>query len=235
VGNRVFGFRDSPFQSLQPGSVSFLAPTDLIRSSPRVSIKRLLWGPRFTAEGDIALSPAATIDKAMLVSQSHVGMVLELIGGGLGGLTPVFPDDIKLVTQGDTGAMLTIAAAVAKDLRQIVLKGKFGEVLLVAMPTESASSGPTLQAAAPIKAGVTTAITVAGSGLDNLDHVEYKGATLKSTLSVDRKSVRIDLPASVMNEAGTANLQFVFKKFDSVSYPLSIFDTKVDIPQAPAK
>jgi hypothetical protein len=232
LGGRVFGFRDSPFQSRSADTLSFLVPADALRAAPRVTVVKLLSGPRFVASKDVTVKPPVSIDKAVPISQTESELDIALIGSGLTGLTPVAPAGAQLVENTDTGAILKVPAKAAKGLKQLVLRGSSGELLLIAMPDNQATP-PQLQPSSGVKVGKATTITVQGSGLEGLVRVEYNAQKLKTTLSDDKKSVKIELPQSVVAKPGTQELLFVFKSHN-IPYPVSVFDNKIETSQPPS-
>jgi hypothetical protein len=232
IGNRVFGYRDSPMQATSP-NLTFLAPLDLVRGSPKVAVKRVFFGEPFRNEANITLEAPAAIDKALVVAQSDTDVKLVLTGSGLARIKAVVPDQgkVKFDNQTEIGAVVTIQRDDLKNVKQIVFVSPAGELLMVSAPDLSGGS-PQLQPHAAIKAGAATSITVTGSGLADFDHVECHGQRLRAMLAKD--SVVIELPAALV-KAGTLDLIFFFKKADKITYTISVFDTKVDLPQqAPA-
>jgi hypothetical protein len=115
------------------------------------------------------------------------------MGSGLSALTPILPGDAKLDPLTDSGAILTIPLNEAKGLKQLVLKDPFGELLLIAMPTDQSGAIPQLVPHAPVKAGQAAMITVAGAGLESLEAVRCERQDLQYRLAKDKKSVEIDL------------------------------------------
>ena len=233
VGNRVFGYRDAPMQSVTP-NLTFLAPLDLVRGSPKVEVKRVFFGDPFRNDATITFPAPAAIDKALVVSQSDDEVKLALTGSGLAGLKSVVPpsDQVKFDTATDIGAVVSIQRGGLKNVKQIVFESPAGELLMVAAPDLS-GGGPQLQPHTAIKAGAAASITVTGSGLADFDHVECQGKKLSAVLANDRKSVTIDVPSALM-KAGTLDLVFFFKKAEKITYTVTLFDTKVDLPQQPA-
>ena len=233
IGNRVFGYRDAPMQSVTDNEIAFLAPLDLLRASPYVTVKRALWGPRFEDSTTIPVTGVPVIDKAVLTSKSATEMRVALIGSFLDGLEAKFPTGSKIESVSSTAAYLLVPLNDVKDAKQAVLQSPSGDLLLVAMPSDI-GSGPTLQAHAAIKSGQSTTITVQGSGLDNFDHVECNKQGLGGTLSGDKKSIIVNLPSSIVVPPAVV-LEFVFKKASSVTSSIEVFDTKVDLPTQPAQ
>jgi hypothetical protein len=233
LGSRVFGFRDFPFQSRSADTLSFLVPADTLRTAPRVSVVKLLSGPRFAASSDVAVKSPVSIDKAVPISQTETELDIALIGSGLSALTPVVPASAQLVANTDTGAILEVPVKDAKGLKQLVLRGSLGELLLIAMPAAPPSSAPQLQPTSGVKVGKPATISVQGSGLAALVRVEYNGQKLNTTLSNDKKSVKIELPDSLVAVPGTYELLFVFKS-QNILYPVSVFDNKVEASPPPS-
>jgi hypothetical protein len=234
IGTRVFGYRDAPMQSVTDKQIAFLAPLDLLRASPYVTVKRALWGPRFEDSTTIPVTGVPVIDKALMISKSATEMRVALIGSFLDGLEAKFPSSSKIEPVSSTAAYLVTPLSAAKDAKQAVLQTPSGDLLLVAMPSDI-SSGPILQPHAALKSGQGGSITVQGSGLDNFDSVECNKQKLSgATLSGDKKSIVVTLPSSIVVPPAVV-LEFVFKKANSLTYSIEVFDTKVDLPAQPAQ
>ncbi len=55
VGDQVFGLRNAPFRSRSETSITFLAPTDLLKSNRKLKVGQLLWGDGYVATAELAL------------------------------------------------------------------------------------------------------------------------------------------------------------------------------------
>ena len=236
AANKVFGLRDAPFQSRSASALSFVAPAALLRGAPRVTVARLLFGERFAASQTLDLSAAPSIDKAVLVSQTRTEVKVALLGGNLADLALLTADGLAMQPLSDTTLLITTSPDKLAGLKQLVLRRASGEVLVAALPALDAATTPPpapkpkLEAHAPVKAGASMTIDIAGTDLASLDHVEYMGHKLVSHLK-DNQTVTVELPTEAVGKAGTPQLDFIFKTTDRVSYPLSVFDTKIDIPK----
>jgi hypothetical protein len=239
IGNRVFGFRDLPFDSRdsKTGTLIFSVPLELLRSAHHLTVELPLWGPRFKDEKDISLPFVSSIDKAVTITQSDTEMKIALIGSGLTGLSTLLPSGAGVVLDNvsDTAAILTIPASQTKNLKQLTLKTSSGDLLLIALP-DQVTAPPTLQPHVAIKKGRGAIITIQASGLESLDKIQYQNnnskiVDLKFEVAKDKKSVIVHLPAAVTGQAGTPSLDFVFKKSSHVSYPITVFDTKLEATQ----
>jgi hypothetical protein len=188
----------------------------------------------FRADHVIDFKAPAAIDKALVVAQSDSDVKIALTGSGLAGLTPVVPPagDVTTSSASETGLVVTIKRPALKNVKQIVFQSPAGDLLLVAAPDLS-GGGPKLTPHTPIKAGAKIKLIVTGSGLDDLDHVQDEAGNKITVLAFDKKSITLDLPAAEL-KPGTLSLVFSFKKADDITYPIEVFDSKVDLPKTPA-
>jgi hypothetical protein len=232
VGNKVFGLRDAPFKSRTDDSLSFVLPVSALQTPQRVTVERLLWGPRLQASADIGFAPPPVISQAIVVAQSAAELKIALMGSGLSSLVPVSPQGAKLDPLTDAGAILSIPLAQSKGLKQVVLKDRYGELQLVALPADqsAAEAIPKLEPHAALKAGPAMAVTIKGSGLSRLTAIKFDNQKLPMSVAKDKKSVTVHLPKSFTGRAGTPELEFLFEKSETVKYPISVFDQKVEIP-----
>jgi hypothetical protein len=142
AANKVFGLRDAPFQTRSATELSFVAPAAVLRGAPRVTVVRLLFGPRFAASRALDLSAAPSIDKAVLVSQSKTEVKVALLGANLADLSLLAADGLALQPLSDTTLLVTASPDKLAGLKQLVLRRPSGEVLLVALPALDSAVTP---------------------------------------------------------------------------------------------
>ena len=94
IGGNVFGLSDAPFFATDDKSITALVPTDLIRTSPSVEIRRLLWPDNFrdaqAIPTNIFAKTGPVISKTSIVSTAN-GLTLALTGSGLDNLRLQYP------------------------------------------------------------------------------------------------------------------------------------------------
>jgi hypothetical protein len=235
LGGKVFGYRDAPILFDDANDkISFHAPTDLIRTSPLLTVKRLFWGNALQDTYELTVPPLPVIDKATVVKKSKDNLEIALIGSNLTQLQAppgmAFQKDGKSctdtlsgVSDTNTGRMLCISGKLTTSLSQAPLTSTFGDLLLVALPSNSQpkSTGPTLQPQGYIDADVATNLTIRGTKLDGFDHVEIEGKKVAAELSADKKSILVHLTADSV-KAPKIVLAFFFKDSANVSYTVNV-------------
>ena len=227
VGNKVFGLRDAPFSARTDTHLSLLVPTDLLRANREILIKRLFTSKAYADKAIVDVnSVLPTVTQAIALGSTAAGTKIALIGSGLFELHPVLPSDATPESFNGTAAIITIPNNEMDGLKQIVLKDQNGTLIMVSAP--STSDGPSIDPLPAIQAKGSTTIKVTGKGLNGLQSVTYKGQSVK-ILKKDKESVTLELPAAVLAQAGTPNLQFVFEKNSKVDYSLSVFNQKLQV------
>jgi hypothetical protein len=238
IGSKVFGYRDAPvaFDVVDDHheTISFHAPTDLIRNSPWLTVKRLFWGDPFKGIAHLDILPIPTIDKATVVKKSKDNLEIALIGSNLKQLHApagmAFQQDGKTCTDPlpsfadtDTGRILCVSGKLLSTLSQAALSSSSGDLLLVALPNPAKpkATGPTLQPQGYLDAGVATNLSVNGTKLDTFDHVEIEKKTVPAELAADKKSILVHLSADLV-KAPKIVLVFIFKGSPNVSYTVNV-------------
>jgi hypothetical protein len=231
VGNQVFGLRNLPFFSASGGSISFLVPTGLLQNSRHVAVKRLLWGKGFEEgknldESTFHVTPL--VGQATVVLQDDKQLKIALTGTGLMGLTKLLPATVTFDPQSDSGAILNVAKADLKGLKQIVLTDAVGELFLVTIPAEPDPTPPQLD---PVTKGQQSiAIHSFGPDLHTLSDVQFADKSIGFTVAADGKSVTVDLK-TVTGISGTKTLTFVFSGGKKIQIAIQVVDSAVKIAQ----
>jgi hypothetical protein len=239
VGNQVFGLRNLPFFSATKDAISFLVPTGLLQNSRHVTVKRLLWGKAFDNgqnldENTFRVTPV--VGQATVVYQDDKQLQIALIGTGLMGLTKLLPATVTFDSQNDSGAILKVAKADLKGLKQIVLTDPAGELFLVAIPADP--TPPTAPQLDPVTKGqASIKVPSFGPDLHTLSDVQYENKGIGFSVAADGKSVTVDIK-TVTGISGTKNLTFVFSGGKKIQIAISVVDSAVKIEQqalAPTK
>lgn len=234
VGNQVFGLRNAPFLYTTEDSLSFLAPTGLLQMYRHVTVKRLLWGRAFESGIDLSEESFRTtpvVGQATVVSQTKETIQIALTGTGLKGLKELLPASARLNPQEDSGAILTAPMADLKNLKQMVLTDKAGELFLVNLPADTSPAAPKIDPVTKGQPSIT--IPAGGQDLDSLVDVKYEGKRLGKTVAADRKSVTI-AASEVTKTSGTKILIFEFRGDTKVEYSITVVDQKIDTLRPPA-
>jgi hypothetical protein len=233
VGNKVFGYRDAPITiDDTANTISFRAPVDLMRNSPSLTVERMLWGQPFRDTQSISVPLIPTINTVTVIKKSSDGIQMALIGSSLRQLTP--PDGMTLTGDSDTGRILSVPPKSSAGLSQIVLKTTSGDLLLVAMPTDTTTTSPTLETHASIQAGQSTMLTLKGSHLDEFLRVELNKVKIAGAkLSADKKSIVVPLSAQAVKAPGI-ELTFYFGDSHPVTYKVDVFDNHNEVLQPAA-
>lgn len=234
VGNQVFGLRNAPFLYTTEKSLSFLVPTGLLQIYRHVTVKRLLWGRAFESGTDLSEERFRTtpvIGQATVVSQTKDAIKIALTGTGLKGLKELLPATACLYPQEDSGAILTAPMADLKDLNQMVLTDKAGELFLVNLPADPSPPAPRIDPVTKGQPAIT--IPAGGQDLESLVHVKYEGKNLGIDIASNRKSVTIAASA-VTKTSGTKILVFEFSGEKKVQYSITVVDQKIDTLRPPA-
>lgn len=239
VGNQVFGLRNLPFFGATKNAISFMAPTGLLQNSRHVTVKRLLWGEAFESgtnldEKTFRITPV--VGQATVVYQDDKQVQIALMGTGLMGLAKLLPATVTFDSQSDSGAILKVAKADLKGLKQIVLTDPAGELFLVTIPADPAP--PTTPQLDPVTKGQAS-ITVPSFGPDlhTLSDVQYENKGIGFSVTADGKSVTVDIK-TVTGISGTKSLTFVFSGGKKIQIAISVVDSAVKIEQqtpAPTK
>jgi len=248
IGNRVFGYRDAPINvDESAGTLTFLAPVDLLRTSPSVMIVRPLWGEPFRATASFSAPLVPTIDKAPVVSKSSDNLQIALFGSNLQQLTP--PPGMKFNASGkscdvkgplatddsNTARILCVPQALTSAMDQIPLRTASGDLLLIAMPTNPNKDTPTLDAHAPILAGKAVGLTFTGSHLDDFTGVKVGKATITGAkLAKDKKSIDVPLTAAMVT-APSIELTFSFKDSHPLVLVVQVIDRSIEVTQSMSK
>lgn len=235
LGSQVFGYRDAPITfDDDANTISFLAPLNLLRTSPLLTVKRLFYGSALRDTYDLSMRPAPVIDKATVVKKSKDNLEIALIGSNL--LQLQAPAGMDFQRDGktcnsplpgfrdtDTGRMLCISGRLLSSLSQAALTSSSGDLLLVALPTASASkaAGPTLEPQGSLDAGVAVNLTVKGTKLDTFDHVEVEKKTVPAELASDKRSILVHLTGDLVKPPKIV-LVFFFKGSKNVSYTVNV-------------
>ncbi len=95
IGDKVFGLSDARFLTQSATSMTLLAPTDLLRNSPTIQVRKLLWRDSFYRDyyaisQDNFTKSTPVVSKVNIIS-TQKGLQLGLSGSGLNGLQLVFP------------------------------------------------------------------------------------------------------------------------------------------------
>jgi hypothetical protein len=228
IGNRVFGLRDAPFSARTDTNLSLLVPTDLLRANHEIILKRLFSSKAYADKVIVDVnSVLPTITQAVALGSTPSGTKIALIGTGLFQLNAVLPSDATMQAFNGTAAIITIPNNEMDGLKQIVVKDQNDTLVMVSAPT-STSDGPSIDPLPPIQAKGPTTIKITGKGLQSLQSVTYNGHQVK-ILQKNKSFVTLELPAAVLAQAGTPNLQFVFEKNSKVDYSLSVFNQKLQV------
>ena len=114
IGDKIFGLSDAPFFAQDDSSITVLAPTDLIRTSNSVEVRRLLWPDTYRDSkpipSTIFAKTAPIVSKVSVVSSQN-GLTLALEGSGLQDLRLEFPKcgGCVIKSSGDTFATVRLA------------------------------------------------------------------------------------------------------------------------------
>jgi hypothetical protein len=232
VGNQVFGLRNLPFFSATNGEISFLAPTGLLQNSRHVTVKRLLWGVAFengTNLDEKTFRVTPVVGQATVVYQDDKQLQVALTGTGLMGLTKLLPETATFDPQNDSGAILKVAKADLKGLKQIVLTDPAGELFLVTIPADP--SPPTAPQLDPVTKGqATITIPSFGPDLHTLTDVQYGAKSIGFNVAADGASVTADIK-TITGISGTKNLTFVFSGGKKIQIAIAVVDMAVKIQQ----
>jgi hypothetical protein len=248
IGNRVFGYRDSPIAvDSSTGNITFLAPIDLLRTSPEVTILRPLWGEPFRAKATFSAPLVPTIDKAPVVSKSGDNLQIALFGSNLQQLTP--PAGMKFNAGGkacdqpgplatdtsNTARILCVPQSLTSAMDQIPLRASSGDLLLIAMPTDPNKDTPALAAHSPILAGKALTLTFTGSHLDGFTGAKLgKTAIAGAKLAKDNKSIDVPLTAAMVTSP-SIELTFSFKDTHPLVVDVQVIDRSLQVTQPAAK
>jgi len=244
IGNRVFGYRDSPIAvDSSTGNITFLAPIDLLRTSPEVTILRPLWGEPFRARATFSAPLIPAIDKAPVVSKSGDNLQIALFGSNLQQLTP--PTGMKFDASGkacdqpgplgtdtsNTARILCVPQSLTSAMDQIPLRASSGDLLLIAMPTDPNKDTPALAAHASILAGKAVTLTFTGSHLDGFTGVKLgKTAIAGAKLAKDSKSIDVPLTAPMVTSP-SIELPFSFKDTHPLVVDVPVIDRSLQVTQ----
>jgi hypothetical protein len=236
LGSTVFGYRNAPI-TFDPDNktISFHAPLDLVKTSPRLIVKRLFWGKPLMDEHAVELLPIPIIDKATVVKKGKDNLEIALMGSNLMQLEApkgaAFKADGKKCDQnrddfGDTdiSRMLCVPALLLTGMAQIPLKTKGGDIQLVALPAPAkavSNSGPSLTPQGSLLAGKAADLTVKGTKLETFDHVELAKKKVPAELAADKESIVVHLTADLV-KAPKIVLVFFFKGSANVSYTVNV-------------
>jgi hypothetical protein len=248
VGNKVFGYRDAPINvDESTGTLAFLAPIDLLRTSPSITVVRPLWGEPFRTTASFSAPLVPTIDKAPVVSKSSDNLQIALFGSNLQQLTP--PSGMSFNASGkscdkkgplatddsNTARMLCVPQSLTSTMDQIPLRAASGDLLLIAMPSDPNKDTPTLDAHDPILAGKAITLTFTGSHLDDFTGVKLGKTTIYgSKLAKDKESIDVPLTASMVT-APSIELTFSFKDSHPLVLAVQVVDRSIQVTQTPLK
>jgi hypothetical protein len=236
LGSTVFGYRNAPITYDQDNkTISFHAPLDLVKTSPRLIVKRLFWGRPLMDEHALEFLPIPVIDKATVVKKGKDNLEIALMGSNLMDLSAFQGADFnadgkncekKKFGFGDTNIsrMLCVPASMLTAMTQIPLTTKRGDIQLVALPTATkaaSDSGPKLTPQGNLVAGKAVNLTVKGSKLEAFDHVEIAKKKVPAELATDKQSIVVHLTADLV-KAPKIVLVFFFKGVANVSYTVNV-------------
>lgn len=234
IGDKVFGLRDNPFQSFEGNVVEFNAPKDLLRSNPRIELRKLLWPDnRFRAfyaltEAQFPLA-GPSVSKVSTAS-SDSGLNLFISGSALDRSILKFPV-CKNCTESIGSAYLSVSIPKeqTKGLKQVVIcQGAADKCdnsflpIVLDIPKDEDAKKPGLKVEGDVTLTAKT-IQVSGDAVGKVALVEFEKAQVNFRLSTDEKpKLVVDLPAAVAGVPGTFVLVFTFEDKTTQVLPVTI-------------
>ncbi len=237
IGGKLFGLSDSPFLSGEPSSLRFVAPSDLIKSNRVVIVKRLFWGPNFSAQAKLPMAPGRSITKINLLSAGD-DTVFAISGTGVDQIRVLIPSiGVRLTPialPGMSGAVDTttmlmhVESAQLKGLKQFTLQVGDQPPVILAVPDDAKppDSKPVLKPQDPIPPGTGESLTIRGTGLDKVKRIKYLKATLSFRLALDKQSLTLDLPPEITSTEGVRYLDVLFTDGSSARYEIDVKQKK---------
>lgn len=242
IGGQVFGLQNNPFRSLSADTISFLAPTDLIKAQEILTVEQLLQGPsaRASLAFDLNKYPknGFSVSSTSIVYASEQTLLL-LNGLGLDGATivdasnPVVPppdDKTKadpskhcLAATDSTHSaymVVSIEKGCASLMKEFLLAKTGNPPITVTVPKPDAAK-PALKASATVAPG-DKVLKLTGDGIDQVTLVRFGKTVLTPTLSLDKKSLTIPLTPDITMAEGIRFLEFEMADGSKVRFTLTV-------------
>jgi hypothetical protein len=226
LGGKVFGLGDAPFKSVDDGKVTFLAPKDLVRTSRRLTVKRLFLRSVVKSYDVPAMSDFA-VSGLSVVSSNKKETKYVLLGTGLDGVNVVPAPAAGVVIENGTTAFFTLSADQTDGLKQVIVKHGTDSPILVSIPeAKSTATKPQLTAHDAISPGTGVTYTIAGTMLDTVASIQYLGKQIPFSLSLDKKSLVVQLPDGMTSSAGIRSLLVTYTDGSTDRFAVAVGKTK---------
>ncbi len=244
IGGKAYGLPDAPFLSAsedfntRTGTIELFLPSDVITSSSKVTLERLLWSAGFyTAEVSLNANRVSVVKVVSMTSAP--GIHVSLLGANLQSaklMYPQVPAGALSSIQSDF-ATLDLTDAQAKGVKQIVFcQVKSGsntcdpesQPIFVDLPKSSAEEAkPGLTPGKSITLNKDTSVLIDGNSLDQILSVSYAGTRLNIRITPDKPpQLQVDLPASIYSQAGTYPLKVEYADKSVGVYALAVVASK---------
>lgn len=247
LADKLYGLGDAPYWRRDGKKLWLIVPSDALAKARLMTVKRLFWGPYYSAATTIA-PPRYSFTKLTLLSSGDT-TAFALTGSGLGRASVKYPQRVTLEPVSDdsdqTAAIFTLTKEQLKGLKQIVLADGNGSTKIVAIPDAakpSTSTAPAFDKVPPIAPSVVaTAVTISGTNLDAVKAILFLGkpvpfrwAVPPGTASTDSKQqLTVQLPAGAAAAEGTIALDITFS--DTTPATRVLLTIQKPVPKVPGQ
>ncbi|HEV7667936.1 MAG TPA: hypothetical protein VGS22_05400 [Thermoanaerobaculia bacterium] len=232
LGNKVFGLGDAPYDAYddKKGIIELTVDNATLEKADAVEVVRLLWGPGYHASYSLNRVPKLVIGKSTVLSESG-GLTLLLEGQGLDKAKIVFPDGAKIVAQIAGYAQVFVPSAVRADLKQLVLQGGAGNLVLVDVSKSSPPPAkPELNPPDPVKIGTGVKVPITWKNGGEIEAVTHSSQA-QTLLDPAKNSVVVQLEDALTARPGKVALSVKFKDGTELPLVLQIVDQQVAVIQ----
>lgn len=235
VGQRVFGFSDSPI--LREGkTLSAVVPNSLLNASPRPEVSvRFLFAQKSCLSDPVALPKPASPERLAVLERRDDEVVFLLSGSRASDVEVISPAGAKKGALGLPGekeklTTLTLSNDHIKTNKQVLLQRKGERPFLVNIPDIELKKPDPPKAKERVTVDSDEAV-IEGDGMKDLVKVTFKGTEItQRDVAGDGKSVRLSglRRLGVTSAAATQALVLEFKSGAKATVNLEVVNTKVE-------